>query len=555
MPPPANPLTSTARNSPVEFDLPASSSAVSSITPATPPVATATTTSAFADPAFVAFQNLLLEERRQQREEARADRAAMREELRARDEAFQQNILQLLMPRAPTTPSPAPSSLNEPPVLDVIENASPQTPREKERSGITREKVRSSERASLTPRRKRRHPSEHRSSSSEPEAPPRKRRASLVRSNKRSQRLTGDEYVKLDEVDITQLTKIKVDSLSDDRQMLRDNFTKALIDIPSWFPLNLSVGAYAVIRFMYAHERARFQTYYFHCDKNHKRPEYRKPFHHYGAEMARHFDVICKAKFDRITDKASAVLRDFLPWFKKYNSKWPRPYIVSTCKPRRKEKSMMLLTEAGFMDNFLQDIGCPSLVSAECQLRETNRAVLPQKKLTRKFLASLKVNEPDIYALWPYHQPPKPKSKPVVSSSSSSSSSSTDSDVPGPSSRTQRRSRRQAKKRDEAQPAPSVPETALEPASSPVLADPQPRTSLVLAPTEASALAPASEVAPPSPKDADKSSSTQQSSPLQFTSGDLSPASKKDNPKQTSSDSEGNIFSQTLLDFCEELLK
>ena len=285
MPPPANPLTSTARNSPVEFDLPASSSAVSSITPATPPAVPATSTSAFADPAFQAFQKLLLDERRQQREEARADRAAMREELRARDEAFQQNILQLLAPRVPstppvpttpqvpTTPSPVPPSQNELPVLEVITAASPQTPREKERSGTTREKVRSSGRDSVTPRRKRRHSSERRSSSSEPEAPPRKRRASLVRSNKRSQRLTGDEYVKLDEVDITQLTKIKVDALPEDRQLLRDNFTKALIDVPSWFPLNLSVGAYAVIRFMYAHERARFQTYYFHCDKNHKRPE------------------------------------------------------------------------------------------------------------------------------------------------------------------------------------------------------------------------------------------------------------------------------------------
>ena len=102
---------------------------------------------------------------------------------------------------------------------------------------------------------------------------------------------------------------------------------------------------------------------------------------------------------------------------------------------------MLLLTEAGFMDHFPRDIGCPFLVSAECKLRETNRAVLPQKKLTREFLKSLKVNEPDIYALWPYHQPPKaPKSKPVVSSSAS------DSDGPGPSSKSARRPRRKARK-------------------------------------------------------------------------------------------------------------
>ena len=214
----------------------------------------------------------------------------------------------------------------------------------------------------------------------------------------------------------------------------------------------------------------------------------------------------------------------------------------------------MLLTEAGFMDNFLQDIGCPSLVSAECQLRETNRAVLPQKKLTRKFLASIKVNEPDIYALWPYHQPPKPKSKPVVSSSSSSSSTS-DSDAPGPSSRCSRRSRRKARKVSEPSPAPSGQETALEPASSPVLTDPPAITSSAPAQPETSAPAIASEDVQPPSQDADQTSSTQQSSPLQFTSGDLSPASKKDNPKQASSDSEGNIFSQTLLDFCEELLK
>ena len=314
MPPPANPLTSTARNSPVEFDIPASTSAVSSIPPAAAPVVSTTSTpSVFADPAF---QNLLLEERRQQREEARADRAAMREEMRARDEAFKQHIIQLLAPRASVPPSPATSS-NVPPTLDLIGTSSLSAPREKERSGLTREKVRSSERESLTPRRKRNRSPEQESSSSESDqAPPRKRRASPVRSNKRSQRLTGQEYVKLDDIDITNLTVVKVESMPDDRQMLRDNFTKALIHIPSWFPLNLSVGAYAVLRFMYAHERARFQVYYFHCDKSHKRPEYRKPFHFYGEAMAQHFDKMCKAKFDRISDKNSASLRDFVPWFK-----------------------------------------------------------------------------------------------------------------------------------------------------------------------------------------------------------------------------------------------
>ena len=577
--PPPQPAMSTARNSPVPFDAP--------VSPARPSTALTTSTGTASD--FRAFQLLLLEDRRSQREELQADRLAMqqqqrerddrfREEQRARDERFQTALLNILaaqqtpagpalVPQEPAPPAPAslpipmdvPSSdPGSPPRMEPIDTVITPPRREKVRSTTTGEKVCSSgglrQGPSVVP-------------DVVPASPPpsRKRRCpSPYRANARNKRIKeGKEYIPLDELDIAP-TRIPMETLRD-RQEVRDAFTKALTSIPGWFPLDLSIGAYVVIRFMYAHERARYTTYMHHCDKGHKQPDYRKPFHYYGSKMAQTFDNICQNRYSKVMDKPDLALKDFLPWFKKWNPTWSRPYVCSTTCHLKSAKTMRLLTHAGFLDNFLEDIGCPRLTEAEEILRDTDNAILPQDDISREFLDNYNVDEPSIARLWPHHLP-RGMSKERASPSSS------DSDGPGPSNKAApRRKKARARKAStvDRAPAPTVaagmsPLPAGNPTSPPVDTPSQPEVvahtpPAPVVPTPGPSL-PVPVVITDSPAPVSQDPPTQQdSSPVQFTSGSLSPASKQANLQDAElpngDPSEGNTFSDTILDFCEELLK
>ena len=581
--PPPQPATSTARNSPVPFEAP--------VSPARPSTVLTTTSSTTSD--FRALQLLLLEDRRSQREELQADRLAMqreqqerddrfREEQRARDERFQTALLQILTTRqepvrpepapqehAPSTPVATPAPIDappphpgSPPQMEPLRNVPAPPRREKERPAVPGEQVCSSGGLQQGP-------SAVTDVIPASPPPPRKRRCpSPYRANARNKRIKeGKEYIPLDELDLAP-TLIPMETLKD-RQEVRDAFTKALTSVPGWFPLDLSIGAYVVIRFMYTHERARYITYMHHCDKGHKQPDYRKPFHYYGSKMAPIFDNICQHRYHKVMDKPNLALKDFIPWFKKWNSTWSRPYICSTTIHIKSATTLRLLTHAAFLDNFLDDIGCPRLTEAEKILRYTNDAILPQDDISREFLDNYNVAEPSIVRLWPHHLP-RGMSKEHASSSSS------DTEGPGTSAKAlsrppTARARKASTVERAPTPTPAAPIAPL-PAGSPAI---QPAASVdatllqpaVAASALAAPVAPVPGLSLPAPVAIPDSpvpptpgpTSHQGSSPIQFTSGSLSPASKQANlheaEQQDTAPSEGNIFSETILNFCEELLQ
>ena len=576
MPPPA-PVTSTARNSPVPFDIQASPVANSPLATDNP-VGSSTVLS---DSYFRQFQQLLVEDRRTQMAELKADRLAMRQEQqerderlrneqRERDERFQQTLITILAGQRPTAQQnvlPVPQqgtstqgatptqefNLNSPPLMEAIRQRTPSPPRrEKERPATTGEKVCSSGGLSQ--------PGPSHVADMVPTSPPpsRKRRAgqSPTRINARTKRLKGGEYIPLDEMDIA-MAEFKPMETLPDRQGVRDNFTKALTTVPGWFPLTLSVGAYVVIRFMYAHERARWTTYFYHCDKGHKQPDYRKPFHWYGGLMAQCFDSFCQNKYNKVVDKPDLALRDFIPWFKMWKPEWTRPYICSTSHHLKSAKSMRVHTDVGFFNRFLADIGCPDLEAAEDILRSTDDAVLPQDNVTRDFLDQYTVDEPSIAELWPNHLPRAFKTKKLVCGSS------TDTDGPGPSQPVKKKLRKKAKaRRSPVTVQATVPAPSANTASTTATEQSKNVSQNTASPCTAGSTPPKDRalVIAESPVQQANASEQQDSSPVQFTSGSLSPTSKQanlqDKEREESDDAtEGNIFSDTILNFCEELLK
>ena len=519
------------------------------------------------------------------REEQRLRDDRLREEQRARDDRFQEAILAILSTRQGTAPAqpatavqptlPAQQVTSAAPILTSpegpgspppMEALRPTTPRrEKVSSTTTGEKVRSS--GGLQPG-----PSHVVDvvPTSPPPSRKRIRHPSPNRVNARTKRIKGEPYIPLDEMDVVLPPLVPMDTLPD-RQGLRNAFVKSLVSIPGWFPLTLSVGAYVIIRFMYVHERARWITYTHHCDKGHKTPAYRKPFHYYGAEMAAVFDSICQNKYNKLMDQPDIVLKDFLPWFKRWNPKWTRPYICSSTHHVKKAKNMRVLTEVDFLNRFLEDIGCPTLIDAEDILRSTDNAILPQNSITREFLDNYVVKEPSTIQLWPNHIP-RGLSKEIVSSSS---------DTDGPSAPAQQKATRRKKIR--ARKSPSTDATAPTASAASATTDAQhvvsefatsvaisanisdnpvnaasvPATTVITSPPPGPIL-PTPVVVSDNPATPAKESA--QESPVQYTSGSLSPASKQANAQDAARNdsdeqSEGNIFSDTILNFCEELLQ
>ena len=144
-------------------------------------------------------------------------------------------------------------------------------------------------------------------------------------------------------------------SLENDHQYQRRQFTEALIRPPVWFPMDLSLTAYLVVRFLFVHEKARFHAR-MHSDKGQNFQQYRKPFHHYGIKAAEMFDAFAHRQHVNIAYSAGPNLKAIIPWFRQ----WPKqriPQLTPHCNYFKNQKTVSLRTNVAFFEAHLKKLG------------------------------------------------------------------------------------------------------------------------------------------------------------------------------------------------------
>ena len=156
------------------------------------------------------------------------------------------------------------------------------------------------------------------------------------------------------------IPKVVVRTLDDDHQAQRTQFTKALIKLPVWFPMEMSFTAYLVVRFLYVHEKARFHAK-LHSDKGQNFQQYRKPFHYYGIKAAEVFDQYAQRQYvNQAFQQGGPLLKSIIPWFRN----WPKqrmPQLTPHCQYYKQQKTVSLRTNVDFLEKHLKKLGGKSL--------------------------------------------------------------------------------------------------------------------------------------------------------------------------------------------------
>ena len=152
------------------------------------------------------------------------------------------------------------------------------------------------------------------------------------------------------------IPKVVVRTLEDDHQVQRTEFTKALIKLPIWFPMELSFTAYLVVRFLYVHEKARFHAK-LHSDKGQNFQQYRKPFHYYGIKAAEVFDQYAQRQYvNQAFQQGGPQLKTIIPWFRH----WPKQkmhQLTPHCQYYKQQKTVSLRTNIDFFEKHLKKLG------------------------------------------------------------------------------------------------------------------------------------------------------------------------------------------------------
>ena len=152
------------------------------------------------------------------------------------------------------------------------------------------------------------------------------------------------------------IPKVVVRSLEDDHQVQRDQFTKALLKLPVWFPMELSFTAYLVVRFLFVHEKARFHAK-LHSDKGQNFQQYRKPFHYYGIKAAEIFDQYAQRQYvNQAFQQGGPQLKSIIPWFRQ----WPKQrmhQLTPHCNYYKQQKTVSLRTNVDFFEKHLKKLG------------------------------------------------------------------------------------------------------------------------------------------------------------------------------------------------------
>ena len=152
------------------------------------------------------------------------------------------------------------------------------------------------------------------------------------------------------------IPKVQVRTLEDDHQAQRTQFTRALIKLPVWFPMELSFTAYLVVRFLFVHEKARFHAR-MHSDKGQNFQQYRKPFHYYAIKAADVFDEYAQKQYvNQAFQHGGPQLKSIIPWFRN----WPKnrmQQLTPHCQYNKKQKTVSLRTNVAFLETHLKKLG------------------------------------------------------------------------------------------------------------------------------------------------------------------------------------------------------
>ena len=149
--------------------------------------------------------------------------------------------------------------------------------------------------------------------------------------------------------------KVESKRFESDHQLQRRQFTEALIKPPVWFPMDLSLTAYLVVRFLFVHEKARYHAR-MHSDKGQNFQQYRKPFHHYGIKAAEIFDAYAHKQHINMSYSRSPNLKAMIPWFRE----WPKqrlPQLTPHCTYYKNQKTVSLRTNTAFFETHLKKLG------------------------------------------------------------------------------------------------------------------------------------------------------------------------------------------------------
>ena len=137
-------------------------------------------------------------------------------------------------------------------------------------------------------------------------------------------------------------------------QQLRDNFTSAVMTIPTWLPYSFCALTYLVVKFYWVHEECVYQLKTIHQNERGQRnSSYRNKFHDIGHKAAQFFDQEAKTKLDN--DKLATIV-SILPWYKKHQPQWSRPNIHPNTSHNSIRK-FKFKTRTDFIENFLAQIG------------------------------------------------------------------------------------------------------------------------------------------------------------------------------------------------------
>ena len=163
-----------------------------------------------------------------------------------------------------------------------------------------------------------------------------------------------------DESNEAKKTKIKhkrtKSSTPAERQEQRNLFTRALTQIPDWFPDTWNFAAYITNRFYWVHEAARFEMYKAKKTKGQNFPCYRVPFNNFAISLAKEYDNDRKVVFEANSSNPDLALVNILPWYQLHSPAWKRPMIhPRTAKTSTEEFAFH--TNIEFLDNFLLDLG------------------------------------------------------------------------------------------------------------------------------------------------------------------------------------------------------